>query len=205
MHLGMSGRVLVESKRGSARTEPPWLPHEHWRMVFESRLVRGIDPRRFGALLHEGRGRIHPRLAGLGPEPLDPSFTPDTLRSQARNKRISLKSFLLDGGNVTGVGNIYACEACFGAGLRPGRSVARLTRKDWARLHASIRRTLESAIASGGTSLRDYVDSEGRTGRNQFELFVYGRAGEPCRQCGSLVQQIRQNGRSTFYCRACQR
>ncbi|MCB9890078.1 MAG: bifunctional DNA-formamidopyrimidine glycosylase/DNA-(apurinic or apyrimidinic site) lyase [Planctomycetes bacterium] len=204
VHLGMSGRVLAESR--STRIEPPWERHEHWRMQFGRILVRGCDPRRFGELKFAEGARIedHPALSSLGPEPLEASFGPNDLRDRARGKRTAIKAFLLDGRNVAGIGNIYACEACFTAGIRPTRSVSRVRVAEWARLHTAIRSTLERAIASGGTSLRDYVDSTGKQGAHRYELFVYAREGEPCVRCGTKIRSLRQAGRSTFLCPSCQ-
>lgn len=203
VHLGMSGRVLVD--RDAERDA--WQKHEHWRMRFANCTIRGIDPRRFGALLHHPTHAIeqHARLADIGPEPLAPDFDAEVLSRNARGRRSSIKSYLLDGRNVAGVGNIYACEVCFLAGVRPTRGVQRIARKTWEALHLAVRETLERAIASGGTSLRDYVGSDGSSGRHQFELFVYGREGEACRLCDTAIRSIRQQGRSTFYCPACQK
>ncbi len=208
IHLGMSGRVLVARSAGELDFER----HEHWRLSFSPArgtgllLLRGIDARRFGDLLHVRaveRAR-HKALRELGPEPLDEGFTAQCLAARAQRKRVALKSFLLDGRNVAGIGNIYASEACFSAGLRPERSVAELDAREWEALHGALRSTLERAINSGGTSLRDYVDTAGQQGRHLYELFVYGRKGEPCRKCGHAIRETRQAGRSTFTCTICQ-
>ena len=199
VHLGMSGRLVVEARS----KEPPWETHEHWRMRFSRQLLRYSDPRRFGALLHAAPGRPHPLLQGLGPEPRD--CDPDRWHASTRGRRSSIKSFLLDQRRIVGVGNIYACEALFRAGIRPRTRVGRISRERWRRLHDAVLATMDEALAAGGTTLRDYVDATGQKGRNQERLRVYGRSGEPCLVCGEPVASSVIGGRSTFYCPSCQR
>jgi formamidopyrimidine-DNA glycosylase len=203
VHLGMSGRLSVEA----AGAEPTWERHEHWRMAFDGQLARFVDPRRFGVLdvIDAEDLEHHKLLVQLGPEPLGKGFTPEFLFARTRGRTASLKAFLMDARNVVGVGNIYASEACFGAGLRPTRAAGRLTRAQCGELVAAVRKTLEHAIRKGGTTLRDYIGVDGDAGFFQRELMVYGRDGEPCRVCGTIVRRVVEGARSTFYCPKCQR
>lgn len=205
VHLGMSGRVLLVPSPRARRTE--WVRHEHWRMRFGRWTVRFIDPRRFGALLTvaAGAAEAHPLLAHLGPEPLADELDAEFWFRRSRKRRTTLKAFLLDARNVAGVGNIYACEACFEAGVLPQARVHRLSRSAWRRILRALRRVLGRALAAGGTTLRDYAGAGGDPGGFQLELRVYGRAGLPCRGCGDAVKVIQIQGRSTFYCSRCQR
>jgi len=200
-HLGMSGslRVLPASA--------PLLVHDHYDLLLDSgRCLRFNDPRRFGCLLWtEGDPAEHPLLAGLGPEPLEGSFDADYLASKARGRRVAIKQFLMDQRVVVGVGNIYASEALFRAGINPRRAAGRVSRDRLARLVEAVRAVLAEAIRQGGTTLRDYVNAEGTPGYFRQELFVYERAGEPCRNCGAPIRQVVQGQRSTYYCPACQR
>jgi formamidopyrimidine-DNA glycosylase len=201
VHLGMSGRLSLV-----AEGEPP-RAHDHVDLQLEDRMaVRLTDPRRFGAMLWvKGPAERHVLLRGLGIEPLDPGFDGGALQRLARGRRIAVKQFLMNGRIVTGVGNIYASEALFHAGIHPLRSVARISRARWDRLAAAVRETLERALAAGGTTLRDYASLEGRPGEFGTECAVYGREGEPCLACGAPVKALRQGQRSTFYCPGCQK
>jgi formamidopyrimidine-DNA glycosylase len=144
-------------------------------------------------------------FSGLGVEPLGPDFDGALLAAAAVGRRGPVKSFLMDAGVVVGVGNIYATEALFRAGIHPTRSVARLSPARWDRLATVIVEVLSAAIAQGGTTLNDFADGEGRGGYFQVALAAYGRTGEPCSSCGSPIRRIVQSGRSTFYCPRCQR
>ncbi len=202
LHLGMSGRVTVTpaaERRG---------PHEHVGFWLASgRRLRFRDPRRFGlvlALPTEGLER-DPHFAHLGAEPLANGFSGETLAAAASGRRAPVKSFLLDGRVVAGVGNIYAVEALHRAGIHPARSAARISKGRWERLAGAVRSVLEQAIEGGGTTLNDFTDGAGNAGYFQVSLAVYGREGEPCPACGRPIRRRVQSGRSTFYCPRCQR
>ena len=152
-----------------------------------------------------GRAEDHALLRGLGLEPFDAAFTGEALQGLARGRRVAVKHFLMDSHVVTGVGNIYAAEALFHAGIHPLRSAGRISRARWDRLAASVRRTLQRAIDAGGTTLRDFASPEGHAGAFQGQCAVYGREGAPCPKCATPIRAVRQGQRSTFYCPACQR
>jgi formamidopyrimidine-DNA glycosylase len=199
-HLGMSGslRVLPDGT--------PWLKHDHYEFRLDSgRLLRFNDPRRFGSLHWvTGDPLQHPLLAGLGPEPLDQGFDGNCLAARARGRRVAVKQFLLDQHTVVGVGNIYASEALFRAGIHPRRGAGRVSRARYEALARSVREVLEDAIRQGGTTLRDYVSADGTPGYFRQELFVYERAGQPCRRCGTAIRKLVQGQRSTYFCPHCQ-
>ncbi|HAF43612.1 MAG TPA: DNA-formamidopyrimidine glycosylase [Gallionellaceae bacterium] len=201
LHLGMSGSLRILT--GSA----PALPHEHFDLLLQNgTLMRLRDPRRFGAVLwHEGDIAAHPQLASLGPEPLEKEFTGDYLYAATRKRKAAIKLLIMDNHMVVGVGNIYANEALFRAGIKPQLAAGKLSRERCTLLCKTTREVLRAAIKKGGSSLRDYVDSDGKQGYFQQEYFVYGKAGEPCRRCGTTVKQIRQGQRASFYCPHCQR
>jgi formamidopyrimidine-DNA glycosylase len=200
-HLGMSGSLRV-MPAGSPRRL-----HDHYDLVFDSgQCLRFNDPRRFGSLHWcTGDPGEHPLLAGLGPEPLDESFDAAGLARRARGRKVAVKLFLMDQRIVVGVGNIYASEALFRAGVRPRRAAGRVKPVEWERVVTAIRDVLSDAIRQGGTTLRDYVAADGAPGYFRQELFVYERAGEPCRRCASPIRHLVQGQRSTYYCPACQR
>lgn len=202
VHLGMSGSLRVLS----AATPPG--KHDHLDVVLtEDTCLRLRDPRRFGAVFwtREPPER-HPRLLGLGPEPLDPDrFNAAYLHQKARGRRQAVKSFLMDSRIVVGVGNIYANEALFGAGIRPSTPAGRISLARFERLVETVRAVLARAIEAGGTTLRDFLDSEGRPGYFRQQLLVYGRGGEPCHHCGRPLREIRIGQRATCYCPGCQR
>ncbi len=201
LHLGMSGSLRV------LPANTPAEKHDHFDLVLASgKLMRLRDPRRFGAVLwHEGDPATHPLLAALGPEPLEQEFDAGHLYRATRHKSAAIKHVIMDNRVVVGVGNIYANEALFRAGIRPQLAAGKLSRERCARLAEDIRATLREAIAQGGSTLRDFVNSDGRPGYFQQHYWVYGRAGEPCRRCGTPVKQVRQGQRSSFYCPHCQR
>jgi len=151
------------------------------------------------------RPETHVLLKSLGVEPFDAAFGGELLQRLANGRRVPVKLFLMNARMVSGIGNIYANEALFAAGVHPSRPSGRLSRERWDRLAAAIRQTLERAIAAGGSTLRDFVGGDGRPGYFQNEYAVYGRAGEPCPTCGTAIRGARHAGRATFYCGACQR
>lgn len=199
-HLGMSGSLRVLP----AGTPP--LAHDHYDLVLDSgRCLRFNDPRRFGCLLwvtgDPGRHRL---LAGLGPEPLEEGFDAAYLANRARGRRVAIKQLLMDQRVVVGVGNIYASESLFRAGVNPRRAAGRVSRERLERLVVAVRAVLGEAIGHGGTTLRDYVSADGSPGYFRRELFVYERAGEPCRRCGTAIRHVVQGQRSTYFCPSCQ-
>jgi len=201
LHLGMSGRLL----RTQAAT--PLVPHTHVRLGLDDATeLRFVDPRRFGMLFLVTAARLeaHPRFAALGPEPLEPAFTAATFAARGGRARRAIKSVLTDAAVVVGVGNIYACEALYRAGIHPATPARRLAPARWQRLHAAVLAVLQDAIAARGTTLQDFRDSDGVYGGFQMQLGVYGRAGAACRRCDRAVRRIVQAGRSTFYCPGCQ-
>lgn len=199
-HLGMSGSLRVLSR------ELPPRPHDHVDLVLDSgRVLRFNDPRRFGSLHWiDGDVATHPLLAGLGPEPLEPGFDGEHLWRRARGRRVAIKPFIMNAQVVVGVGNIYASEALFRAGIRPTAPAGRLSRARMERLAQAIRAVLGEAIRVGGTTLRDYVAPDGAPGYFRQQLFVYERAGEACRRCGAPIRQRVLGQRSTYWCPACQ-
>lgn len=201
IHLGMSGSLRVITDR-SAR-----LTHDHIELdLGDDQWLRYNDPRRFGAWLWSDDPDAHPLISHLGPEPLDPvTFTGQQLYRQSRGRTTSIKAFIMDSRVVVGVGNIYANEALYMAGIHPKRSAGRISRARMVRLVDAIREILTAAILMGGTTLRDFVNSDGKPGYFAQSLNVYGRGGEPCRQCGDTLREIRLGQRSTVYCAKCQR
>jgi formamidopyrimidine-DNA glycosylase len=200
-HLGMSG-----SFRGWENPPAPG-PHDHVDLAIENgHVIRYTDPRRFGALLWGGDDpHAHPRLAALGPEPLGETFDGEWLWRLSRGRRSSVKVFVMDAKTVVGVGNIYASEALFAAGIHPRRPAGRISRARYDLLAHTIRQTLADAIELGGTSLRDFTVGDGTPGYFGQSLKVYGRDGGPCPNCGELVRREVIGQRSTFFCPNCQR
>jgi formamidopyrimidine-DNA glycosylase len=203
LHLGMSGHLRILSSGTPAQK------HDHFDLVVGEQTLRLTDPRRFGAVLWHGceRGPVedHMLLRALGAEPLEPAFDGRLLYSRTRGRNAAVKQVLLSGDIVVGVGNIYASESLFRAGIHPGTPAQRIGLIRYERLAQAIRETLAAAIEKGGSTLRDFVGADGRAGYFQQTYFVYDRAGQPCRQCGAPVRQIRQGQRSTFYCANCQK
>jgi formamidopyrimidine-DNA glycosylase len=202
VHLGMTGRLWV------ADAARPPRPHEH--LVFDlddGRTLRFADPRRFGLVevVPDGRLHLHPRLRGLGPEPLEEQVTGRSLREACRGRRKPVKNFLMDTRAIAGVGNIYACEALHRAGIHPRRAIGRMGAAAWDRLAAAVKAVLREAIAAGGTTLRDFFNAAEEAGGFAVALKVYDREGEPCGRCRAVIRRIVQAGRSTFYCPRCQR
>ncbi|MDH5534271.1 MAG: bifunctional DNA-formamidopyrimidine glycosylase/DNA-(apurinic or apyrimidinic site) lyase [Betaproteobacteria bacterium] len=201
LHLGMSGRLWVIDD-----ATPPG-PHDHFDLVLEnSTVVRLRDPRRFGLVLwREGAALDRAPLAGIGPEPLGPEFDGAELYRATRRRRAAIKLVLMNSRTVAGIGNIYANEALFRAGISPRIAARRVGRSRCELLVNAVKQTLELAIEAGGSSLRDYVGSDGMAGNFQSQFMVYDRAGRPCPRCGTAIRGIRQGQRSTFYCPKCQR
>jgi formamidopyrimidine-DNA glycosylase len=202
IHLGMSGSLRII--RGVAA---PATRHEHVDICFGSGLtLRYTDPRRFGALLFtDSDPRQHPLLCDLGPEPLEEDFDASYLFRVSRHRRLPIKSLLMDSHVVVGVGNIYANEALFLAGIRPRRRAGSLSQAASVKLVGTVRTVLAQAIEMGGTTLRDFSGGDGNPGYFQQSLFVYGRGGMACRQCQSILKEVRVAQRSTVYCPNCQR
>jgi formamidopyrimidine-DNA glycosylase len=206
LHLGMSGSLRI------LPVGTPPEKHDHFDLVLSNgTLMRLRDPRRFGAVLwHSGDVHIHPLLANLGPEPLENGplendFDARYLYQATRGRSVSIKQCIMDSHIVVGVGNIYANEALFRAAIKPQLAAGKLSLPRCAKLVAEIRATLAEAINLGGSTLRDFVNTSGQAGYFQQTYWVYGRAGESCRRCGSPIKQIRQGLRSTFYCGSCQK
>jgi formamidopyrimidine-DNA glycosylase len=201
LHLGMTGRLsLVEPSR-------PVLKHDHLDLVLSGGLVlRFNDPRRFGAALWwPASHATHMLLKHMGPEPFDDAFNAEYLARLARGRSAPIKNFVMDGRVVVGVGNIYAVEALYRAGIRPARPAGRVTRAEHDKLVAAVRAVLDDAIAAGGTTFRDFLDSSGEPGYFVQKLSVYDRAGEPCRKCRTPIKRLVIGQRSSYYCPKCQK
>ena len=200
VHLGMSGSLRVLP----AGTAPQ--KHDHVDLVLSSgKALRFNDPRRFGCWLWQPAGHLHGLLADLGPEPLSHAFDGDYLFALSRGRSAPVKHFLMDQRVVVGVGNIYAAEALFLAGIRPARPAGRVTRAQYRALAGHVRAVLERSIRRGGTTLRDFTRPDGEPGYFERELMVYGRAGEPCRVCGTTIRLAELGPRQSAYCPRCQR
>ena len=199
IHLGMSGSLRIVSSE-----EPP-MKHDHIDLIFNSGdVLRYHDPRRFGSFHWIKNGQEHPLLASLGPEPLSEKFDGNYLFEQSRRRSISVKQFIMDGKIVVGVGNIYASEALFLSGIRPGNASKRISRERYLKLAASIKIVLQSAIKQGGTTLRDFVGASGLPGYFSLKLNVYGRQGRKCNLCQAIIRCKVLGQRASFYCPACQ-
>lgn len=200
LHLGMSGSlrlVAVDQEAGK---------HDHVDICLDSGMaLRLTDPRRFGAVLWQPKGEQHSLLSSLGPEPLTDAFTAEHLVSCAKGRRTAIKTFIMDNHIVVGVGNIYANEALYAAGIHPKRAAGRISSERLASLVDEIKRVLARAIEQGGTTLKDFVGGDGKPGYFAQQLNVYGRAGEPCMGCGRELTEIRLGQRSTVFCSHCQR
>ena len=201
LHLGMSGRLHILPCTATAQK------HDHLDICFENqKCLRLTDPRRFGAVLWTPEPpEHHALLCHIGPEPLTGAFNGDYLYEQAQNKKIAIKSYIMDSRIVAGVGNIYATEALFDAGIHPERSAGSLTRTNYQALAAAIQSVLKKAIKKGGTTLKDFTRPSGSPGYFSVELQVYGRDGEPCLRCASTLRLLRLAQRSTVFCPRCQK
>jgi formamidopyrimidine-DNA glycosylase len=202
LHLGMSGSLRFDHPMPQAAL------HDHFDLVTTRGVLRLNDPRRFGAVVYsesESAPEAVKLLGGLGVEPLGEHFDLADFHAGLKKRRAPIKQVLLSGELVVGVGNIYASEALFLAGIRPTLPAARVSRPRAARLQAAIRDVLARAVEKGGSTLRDFSNAQGESGYFQLEAMVYGRQGEPCRVCGTPVRMIRQGARATFYCPLCQK
>ena len=200
IHLGMSGSVFIV-ERGT-----PAGVHDHFDIELESgKALRYRDPRRFGSLHWADDALGHWLLRDLGPEPLGDDFSGDYLWRKSRGRRVAIKPFIMNASVVVGVGNIYASESLFIAGIHPKRAAGRISPLRYERLAAAIRAVLERAIRAGGTTLRDFYGGDGEAGYFRQQLDAYGREDEECRRCGALIAAIVQGQRVTYYCKVCQR
>ncbi len=201
LHLGMSGHLSI------VPADTPPGKHDHLYIVLETGLaLRLTDPRRFGlALLTREDPLIHPLLAGIGPEPLDAGFDGNYLYRASRDRTVAIKQFIMDGRILAGVGNIYANEALFRAAIHPETKAGTVSLRRCRLLANAIREVLGEAIEAGGTSLRDFLNGDGKPGYFALSLAVYGHAGEPCPRCGAPIRATRQGGRATYFCKVCQK
>jgi formamidopyrimidine-DNA glycosylase len=205
LHLGMSGSLRV------LPATTPVEAHDHVDIVLadrgssKGRVLRFNDPRRFGCLLWQAPGEVHELLRGLGPEPLSDAFDGDYLFHRSRGRKAPIKTFLMDQGIVVGVGNIYAAEALFEAGISPLREAGRVSRERYEALATAVKRILAYAIERGGTTLRDFISPDGAPGYFEQELAAYGRGGEPCPRCGRPLKEASIGQRTTVWCTRCQR
>ncbi len=200
IHLGMTGHLRIADRQHVRRK------HDHVEIHFDDgKTMRFNDSRRFGAIFWTGNDPLkHERLANLGPEPFDDAFNAGALHQLSRNRTVAVKPFIMDAKVVVGVGNIYASEALFRAGLDPRKAAGKVSRAAYQRLVSAIRDVLEESIAAGGTTIRDFADKDDKPGYFKQELKVYGRTDQPCVACHSPVRQIRLGQRSTYFCPKCQ-
>jgi formamidopyrimidine-DNA glycosylase len=199
LHLGMSGSVFIVDR------DTPAGVHDHVDIDFDSgKTLRFRDPRRFGSLHWCKEPLQHKLLKSLGPEPLGDEFDGDYLWTQSRGRRVSIKQFIMNAHVVVGVGNIYASEALYMAGINPRRAAGRVALQRYVLLATAIKEVLTKAIKAGGTTLRDFYGGDGEAGYFQQQLEAYGREGEPCRRCNTPITLIVQGQRSSYYCKQCQ-
>ncbi len=200
IHLGMSGSLRITSPDEDLKK------HDHVIFNLSSGLqMRYHDPRRFGCVLWtDQKIHLHPLFAKLGPEPLSENFTPEYLTEKSKSRKKTIKQHIMDNHTVVGVGNIYACEALFNAGIHPQREACKISKKRLSTLTHTIRDVLQKSIDQGGTTLKDFVNSNGQPGYFKQQLNVYDREGQPCNVCKSTIKKIILGQRSTFYCPKCQ-
>ena len=197
VHLGMSGSLRI------AEPSDTWRKHDHIEVQLSNgRALRYHDPRRFGCWLWSAEN--HHQLKNLGPEPLSNDFDGDHLYQSSRNRKLAVKPFIMTNAVVVGVGNIYATEALFRSGIRPNRAVNKISKQRYQILSDNIKKILAEAIKQGGTTLRDFVNSDGEPGYFQQSLDVYGRGGEPCKKCETTLKELKLGQRSSVYCPSCQ-
>ena len=200
VHLGMSGSLRVLD------ADFPPAKHDHVDLKLSNgKVLRYNDPRRFGAWLWSAPKEPHAVLGHMGPEPLTEEFNAEYMADKAKGKRVAVKQFIMDNKVVVGVGNIYANESLFKTRIHPTRLAGKLTKKEWRLLVENIKATLEIAIQQGGTTLKDFAQADGKPGYFAQELLVYGKAGEPCPECGEALQEQKIGQRNTFFCGECQR
>ena len=201
LHLGMSGSLRVVSQAAALK------PHDHLDIVLDNgAALRLHDPRRFGTVLWTRQPPLqHKLLKELGPEPLDEDFSGDYLHTRSRGRRVAIKQFIMNSRIVVGVGNIYASESLYRAGIDPRRAAGRIARARYQRLAEAIKATLGDSIRQGGTTLRDYLNENGEPGYFRLHLDVYERGGQPCHACGTTLRKLKQGQRSSYYCPQCQK
>ena len=200
LHLGMSGSLRIVQRGAPAEK------HDHFDLALGPEILRLRDPRRFGAVLWTVESpHAHKLIAGLGVEPLSASFSAAQFHALSRGHRVAIKLFLMDAKNVVGVGNIYANESLFRAGIHPRTKAGRLSMERCRKLVSEVKTTLKAAIRAGGSSLRDFVHSDGSSGYAQQNYWVYAKAGDPCRKCGIPIRRVVMGQRATFYCPDCQK
>ncbi|QPJ66275.1 MAG: bifunctional DNA-formamidopyrimidine glycosylase/DNA-(apurinic or apyrimidinic site) lyase [Candidatus Nitrohelix vancouverensis] len=200
LHLGMSGRV-TQSHSAEAKEK-----HTHIVFKFQSNLyLHFVDPRRFGCVAWAPENKGHPLLDRLGVDPMTPELTAQAMKTLAKGCTASIKSFLMDSHRLAGVGNIYACESLFRSGIRPTSPAGRVSLKRWERLVAELRFVLQQSIDAGGSTLRDFFNADGEPGYYSTQFCVYGKEKQACPQCSFPITRITQTGRSTFYCKKCQK
>jgi formamidopyrimidine-DNA glycosylase len=201
-HLGMTGSFIVHQ----TTTAPNLKTHDHVDIVLENGVtLRYNDPRRFGSMhVYAGDDNAQPLLAHLGPEPLTHTFDANHIYEHTRRRSCAIKQALMDNTLVVGIGNIYANESLFRAGIHPNRAANRISKQRYARLVEEVKIILEEAIEAGGSTLRDYVNASGEPGYFQLNYFVYGRDGQACKRCGSILKLMRHGGRATVLCATCQ-
>tara|TARA_Y100001935_G_C17311376_1_gene516631 strand:- start:3300 stop:4124 length:825 start_codon:yes stop_codon:yes gene_type:complete len=200
IHLGMSGSIRIVKKTS------PLKKHDHFDLIAGDVCLRMCDPRRFGAILWTSKPiELHPLISHLGPEPLSENFDADYLFVEAKRRAIPIKQFLMDNKVVVGIGNIYATESLFLAGIHPGRLCKNISRKRLDRLVNVIKKVLLKAIKLGGTSLKDFYDQDGNPGYFQQNLYIYGRKGKCCKKCDSIVKNKLIGQRASAYCPNCQK
>ena len=198
IHLGMSGKINVVD------IDEPLKKHDHFLLHFNKKVMRYNDPRRFGSIFYL-ESLDHKLLNSLGVEPLEDSFHENYLFENSRNKTQNVKAFIMDSRIVVGVGNIYACESLYMAGINPKTKANKISKQRYISLTNNIRKVLAKAIKAGGTTLQDFAKVDGKPGYFSQELSVYGRENENCYSCNGKIKRIVQNQRSTFYCPICQK
>lgn len=200
LHLGMSGKLRVID--GGVPPEK----HDHIDIHFSNgKILRYNDPRRFGSFLWQAPNAVHDLLIKLGPEPLTDEFNHELLYQRSRNKSTVIKNFIMDNHIVVGVGNIYANESLFKSGIDPRKPAGKISKAKYQELTEHIKQTLADAIKQGGTTLKDFTQTDGKPGYFAQELLVYGRAGQPCQRCGTELSQVKIGQRASVYCPSCQR
>lgn len=197
-HLGMSGSLRITT------ADSDWRKHDHWQLVFDDVALRYHDPRRFGFLISSNQPDTHPLLVKLGAEPLGTGFDLTSFKQNLKKRKSAIKTVIMNNEIVVGIGNIYACESLFLAGIHPARAANSLTDSEIEHLHQHIITILTRAITQGGSTLRDFVNPDGNPGYFAQTLSVYGRLGADCPICETHIQSIKQTGRSSFYCPNCQ-
>ena len=199
IHLGMSGSLKVLSKLEKPKK------HDHIDILFVDKTVlRFTDPRKFGSFHWTKNPENFYLLKNLGPEPLGNEFSAEYLFRYSRKRKVPIKNFIMNSHVIAGIGNIYACESLFLAGINPKRQAGLITFSEWKQLLSCIRSTLENSIAAGGTTLRDFFEPSGKTGYYAVKLSVYGKENEPCPKCATPISRLIHSGRSTFFCNTCQ-